>query len=72
MKDGFSRQEKQRYRCRGCGRRSCHNPTPRGASPEKQTQVLAALHERMSLRGAARTFGISRNTIAAWLKKKTF
>ena len=71
VKDGFTLQKKQRYRCRACGRRSSENPTPRGASPEKQAQVLAALSERMSLRAAARTFGMSRNTIAALLEKKT-
>ena len=70
-KNGISRQGKQRYRCGGCGRRSCENPTPRGLSAEKQAQVLAALNERMSQRGAARTFNISRNTIAALLEKKT-
>jgi len=72
VKSGRSAAGKQRYLCRGCGRRSCQNPTPRGASAQKQTQVLAALSERMSLRAAARTFGISRNTITALLEKKTF
>lgn len=71
MKDGRSRQGKQRYRCRSCGRRSSENATPRGALPEKQALVLAALRERMSLRAAARAFGMSRNTITALLKKKT-
>ncbi len=71
MKDGISRQGKQRYRCRECGRRSCDNPTPRGLPADKEAAVLAALNERMSQRGVARTFGISRNTISALLQKKT-
>jgi transposase-like protein len=71
VKDGFSSRGKQRYRCRSCSRRSSENPTPRGASPEKQAQVLAALGERMSQRAAARSFKMSRDTISALLEKKT-
>ncbi len=32
-------------------------------------QVLAAFHERCSLRGVCRIFGISRQTLMTWLKK---
>lgn len=32
-------------------------------------QVLAAYHERCSLRGVCRIFGISRQTLVTWLKK---
>jgi transposase-like protein len=70
-KDGISRQGKQRYRCGECGRRSCENPTPRGLAEEKEAAILAALNERMSQRAVARTFKISRNTIAALIEKKT-
>jgi len=31
--------------------------------------ILAAYHERTSIRGLRRIFGVSRNTVAAWLKK---
>jgi len=34
-----------------------------------KAEILAAYHERMSLRGIARVFSVSRNTISAWLKK---
>jgi transposase-like protein len=71
VKAGLSVGGKQRYLCRGCGKRSSQDPNPRGVSAEKEAQILAALNERMSLRGVARTFGISRNTIAALLQKKT-
>ena len=70
VKAGWSRQGKQRYCCRSCGRRSCENPTPPGLSGEKQEQILAALNERMSLRGIARTFKVSRDTITDLLKKR--
>lgn len=71
VKDGFTQAGKQRVRCRGCGKRSHQAPTPRGASAEKQAMVLAALGERMSLRPAARTFRMSRDTITGLLGKKT-
>lgn len=71
IKDRWSAQGKQRYRCRSCGRRSCDNPTPPGLSAETEVQILAALNERMSLRGIARTFKVSRNTVTDLLKKRT-
>jgi transposase-like protein len=69
MKDGFARNGKQRYRCASCGKRSRENPD-QGHSPQFQEQVLKAYAERMSMRGIARTFGISRNTLVQWLKKR--
>jgi transposase-like protein len=30
---------------------------------------LAAYHERSSMRGIQRTFGVSRPTLVAWIKK---
>ena len=71
VKDGFTQAGKQRLRCRGCGKRSNQAPTPRGVSADKQAMVLAALGGRMSLRAAARTFRMSRDTITGLLEKKT-
>jgi transposase-like protein len=39
-------------------------------SQEEQEQILSAYHERPSMRGIARTFHISRNTLKKLLKKK--
>lgn len=69
MKDGFSAQGKQRFRCRGCGRRSRENPY-QGRPPEKEEQVIALLQERTSQRGIARALNISRVTVAEIVKKK--
>ena len=69
IRDGYARNGKQRYRCRGCGRRSREHPHT-GYSEEFKAQVLAAYHERMSLRGIERTFGVSRHTVTSWLKKR--
>ncbi len=69
MRDGKASNGKQRFRCGGCGKRSRENPH-QGHSQTLQEQVLAAYNERMSMRGIARTFGISRNTLVKWLKKR--
>ena len=60
---------KQRYRCRDCQKTSRDNPAPRETDPRRKAQILAAYHERMSMRGLARTFGVSRSTVSKWLKK---
>ena len=69
IRDGYAPNGKQRFRCRGCGKRSREAPYT-GYSEEFKAQVLAVYNERMSLRGIERTFGISRHTATAWLKKK--
>ena len=69
MKDGFSPKGKQRYRCRGCGRRIRENPDT-GYSPAFQEQMLRALNEKSSLRGLERAHGVSRHTLSSWLKKR--
>jgi len=71
MKDGWSESGKQRFRCGGCGKRSRENAVRRGVPDDKAALVLGALSERMSLRGAARVFKMSRNTITGLLEKKT-
>jgi len=76
-RDGKAPNGKQKYLCHGCGKRSRHAPGKRSrhapgtrAYPEGfRAQVLAAYHERCSQRGVCRIFGISRETLAAWLKK---
>ncbi len=69
VRDGKSRGGKQRYRCRGCGRRSREHPY-QGRSPAQEEQVLALMQERTSQRGIARALHISRVTVAHILKKK--
>ena len=53
--------------------KDCHksgvlNPINRRTEAEIE-RILAAYRERPSMRGIARVFGISRNTLAKWLKK---
>ncbi len=69
---GFGTTEggKQRFRCHDCRRTFCLNPhVSRLSNPAFVSQVLAAYHERMSMRGVARVFKISRTTLTELLKK---
>ncbi len=68
IKNGRNRYGNQQYRCKDCGKSAVLNPKNRHTEAEKE-QILAAYRERPSMRGIARVFGISRNTLKAWLKK---
>ena len=46
-----------------------HGTDPRRTDPRRKAMIPAAYHGRMSMRGLARTFGVSRGTVTAWLKK---
>jgi transposase-like protein len=70
VKYGIAPNGKQKYRCRSCGRQSRENPQRPGYSDERREEILRAYQERSSLRGLERTFGVSRDTVIAWLKKK--
>ena len=67
-KDGFAPNGKQKYLCRACGKKSRQGPTGPRHSSERKAEILRAYQERQSMRGIARTFRISRNTLAAWVK----
>ena len=58
-----------RYRCKDCKRCFSHAPE-RGHTQAFKQQVLAAYQERASMRGIARVFKVSRNTLSDWLKEK--
>ena len=67
---GLAPTGKQRYLCRDCGRRSRDNPTTNAYSDQERELILRAYDERSSLRGLQRTFGVSRNTVTNWIKKR--
>ena len=69
-KHGRTGNGKQRYRCSGCGRSFRENPGAVGYPETAKAQILRAYQERTSLRGLTRIFGVSRNTVVKWLKKK--
>jgi transposase-like protein len=69
IRHGWTQTGRQRYLCKRC-RATFSDAPERGHSPEFKEQVLAAYQERASMRGIARLFHISRNTLTAWLKEK--
>ena len=69
IRNGMTFNSKQRLLCKNCGKNSREDPQPNGYTNEKREQILRAYQERSSLRGLARTFGVSRNTVTSWLGK---
>jgi transposase-like protein len=69
MRYGRAPNGKQKYRCRVCKRQSREHPTPHAYPEERREEILKAYQERSSLRGLERTFGVSRVSVIAWIKK---
>jgi transposase-like protein len=70
IRNGRNRYGSQQFRCKDCGKSAVLQPKNRYTEAEKE-RILAAYRERPSMRGIARIFGISRNTLAVWLKKSS-
>ena len=70
VKNGHNPKGKQQYRCKDCGKSGVLDPQVRYTEKQKE-QILAAYHERPSLRGLERVFGVARETVATWLKKSS-
>ena len=71
VKNGFTKNRKQRYACQDCQRNSREAPQPTGYPAEQREEILRAYEERSSLRGLTRTFGVARNTARAMVARKT-
>lgn len=69
MRFGRAPNGKQKYRCRVCKRQSRDNATPHAYPEERREEILKAYQERSSLHGLERTFGVSRVSVSAWIKK---
>jgi len=69
VKNGHNASGSQQYWCKDCGKRGVLEPK-RGYTEKQKEQILAAYNERSSMRGIQRTFGVSRPTLASWLKKR--
>ena len=66
VRNGTSRSGKQKYHCKSCGAYGTLNPSL-GYSVDRKAEILRAYHERSSMRGLERTFGVARQTVAKWL-----
>jgi len=69
VKNGHNAYGNQQFWCKDCGKRGVLEPK-HSYSAEKKEQILSAYNERSSMRGIQRTFGVSRNTLTSWLKKR--
>ena len=69
VRNGHNPKGKQQYRCRACGKSGVLNPSVPYTEVQKE-QILKAYFERPSMRGIERIFGVTRQTLARWLKKK--
>ena len=69
VKNGKTKAGRQKYHCKACDTYGTLNPSV-PYTPERKAEILRAYHERSSLRGVARTFGVARQTVAKWLKEK--
>ena len=70
VRNGLAPNGKQRYLCHDCRRRSRDNPSSNAYSDDERELMLRAYDERSSLRGLSRTFGVARNTVTKWIKKR--
>jgi transposase-like protein len=68
-KNGRSQKGKQKYHCKDCDAYGTLNPSV-AYPPERKAEILQAYHERSSLRGLERTFGVARQTVAKWLRQE--
>lgn len=68
VKNGRTKDGKQKFRCNDCRSYGTLNPEPK-YSEARKAEILRAYHERSSLRGIERTFGVARQTVANWIKK---
>ena len=69
-KNGKNRYGNQQYFCKDCKKSGVLNPKNSYTEAQKE-HILAAYRERPSMRGISRLYGISRNTLASWLQKKS-
>jgi transposase-like protein len=70
VRNGSAADGRQRYLCRDCGRRCREQPRTNAYTQEERETILRAYSERSSWRGLSRTFGVARNTVTNWIKKK--
>ncbi len=69
VKNGKNSAGSQQFLCKDCGKSAVLYPKHQRSNAEKE-QILAAYRERPSMRGVARLYHISRNTLKTMLKKR--
>jgi len=69
VKNGKNSAGSQQFLCKDCGKSAVLYPKYQRSEAEK-AQILSTYHERPSMRGVARLYHLSRNTLKSMLKKK--
>ncbi len=71
VKNGKDYKGNQKFHCHTCGTYGTLDATGR-YTPERKEEILRAYQERptRSVRGINRIFGVTRQTLASWLKEK--
>lgn len=69
IRHGQDAKGTQRFLCHDCKRTFRERPGTRAHPEDFKARVLAAYHERCSMRGVCRVFGVDRATLSKWLKK---
>ena len=69
VSNGHAKNGRLRFQCKDCNKYGRQNPGSNAYEEHTKALILTAYHERPSLRGLTRVFGVSRNTVSAWLKK---
>jgi transposase-like protein len=67
VRNGKTSNGKQRLLCKRTSREDRVGPR---YSEEEKKRILRAYMERPSMRGIGRIFGVSRQTLTGWLKKR--
>lgn len=75
VKNGHSAGGSQQYHCKNCGAYLVLDPDSNEYSEAEkqrilQAYILQAYRERGSKSAISRIFGVSRNTLSRWLKKR--
>lgn len=69
VKNGKNAYGNQQYRCKDCGASAVLQPKCAYSQEEKEL-IIKAYQERPSMRAIERIFGVCRQTLSTWLKKK--
>jgi transposase-like protein len=70
VKNGHNQSGSQQYHCKSCGAYGVLDPEPNRYADKEKRKILRTYQERGSVRAIERIFGVSRNTLLRWLKKR--
>jgi hypothetical protein len=69
VKNGRDYKKDQKFHCNDCVAYETIDATGR-YTEERKEEILRSYHDRCSMRGISRIFGVARETLARWLRQK--